>query len=195
MTATTTLPDPRTEAIKLGRHPRRSVSIYAAYGKHNTVQTSPDRFKGTPLGRSPIFHAAAMFRLSFRTTAEARRMVDAFHHWRTADDAAYRKWFSDRGYTLTNCNQYICEREARSSFKLPLWIGNEVINRFGKQWLINDLFAAAVSDFGRNTHIDYAVAYAEEVERRTAEAKAIDDAAHATLTAIMSGEAVSVETA
>lgn len=181
---TSILPDPTTTPIKLGRHPKRTESIYAAYGCYKYVATSPDRFRGTPLGRTPVFHATAMFRLNFRTKAEARQMVDEFHRWREADNEQSLNIYREYNWNLARCNELIAEREHQNTFKLPRWIADEVLDRFGQEWLASELFAAAVSDFGRNTFIDYAVAYAEEVERRTAEAREIDDAAHAALTSI-----------
>lgn len=193
MTTQSILPDPATQPIKIGKGPRRTrkPSICGVFQSHGAL--APDDYKGTTAQPTKAFHAAAAFRLTFRTTDEARQIVKDY-------DLYVEDWIKRAVKTSEEqgkgCAAYerLCEeidrRRPRRRITLPAWLWSALCRRFGEQWLCEELLGAAIWQMHYQTHIDYATQYVAEVERRTAEAKSIDDEAHAALTSILNGEAV-----
>ena len=187
MSTTSTLPDPFASPIKLGKYPRRTYKWRCSWMSWPSGQKR-EKYVGTPATDPKIRVAAAIARLIFMTRAECIALVD--RHTRVID-----KWIVEqtkgKADPAAASKEYWAGAEGYSWVCLPAWLARELDQVHGEAFIKEHVAAASLYFFGSSDH-DEIRQWCRFVERRTTEAKAIDDAAHATLTAIMSAEGAAI---
>ncbi|MEM6852831.1 MAG: hypothetical protein AAF593_00295 [Planctomycetota bacterium] len=179
----TTLPDPKTETLKLGKGPRRYYNWWCGWAAWPTTQSADD-YKGTPATHRDTRHTAALCRLIFMTRAEAVELAD--YHMRGLDKFIKGR-IAEGKQDPDKLDEWWGEAEGRATIKVPAWLARDLERLHNLDFIKKRAAAAAVYTFFGlpNTEICHWCEYAEQ---RAAEARRIDDEAFAALSGILRGE-------
>lgn len=183
-TNNSTLPNPQSEKIKLGKSPRRSYRLWCHYadrpGKHRS-----DDHTDPVMGRKQARLNGALAHLAYMTTAEADKLV-AQHDRMIAKNI---KKHAKDGHSEAAIDNWVDLIEARDVIHTFAWIHDELKRVHGIQRVIDRLAGVAIWAFNGLSN-ERAAAWVKMAEARDAERRAIDDEAFAALASILSNEGV-----
>lgn len=187
MSLNCTLPDLKTEPLKLGKGPRRNARYYLRWGNCPYKRKTKD-YDGTPAARTPIRHAAAFARLLFWTRAEAE--AEHMRHLEVlrSDTAKMHR----EGRDEKTIETYWIKAEASTTYTVPAWLGRELDQHHGRKNIERGWGATAVWTFNGADKSEL-TRWCDYVEQRDAEQREVDDQAFAALTNILKSDCRAVE--